>query len=70
MGKEGAQLDPLSRFYAGTAAGWIAQTAIYPMEVLKTRLALRKTGQYSGMADCLQKIYKNEGKDYTFVFTS
>lgn len=31
------------------------------MEVLKTRLALRKTGQYNSMADCINKIYKNEG---------
>lgn len=31
------------------------------MEVLKTRLALRKTGQYNSMADCVHKIYKNEG---------
>ena len=31
------------------------------MQVLKTRLALRKTGQYSGMVDCAIKVYKNEG---------
>ena len=61
MGKDGAQLEPLQRFYAGTAAGWIAQSSIYPMEVLKTRLALRKTGQYSSVIDCIGKIYKNEG---------
>lgn len=29
--------------------------------MLKTRLALRKTGQYSGMVDCAFKVYKNEG---------
>ncbi|XP_043935247.1 calcium-binding mitochondrial carrier protein SCaMC-1-like [Protopterus annectens] len=32
-----------------------------PMEVLKTRLTLRKTGQYSGMFDCAKKIMKREG---------
>jgi len=31
------------------------------MEVLKTRLCLRKTGQYSGMADAAKKIYQQEG---------
>lgn len=31
------------------------------MEVLKTRLALRKTGQYNGMLDAAKKIYVNEG---------
>ncbi|XP_069768691.1 mitochondrial adenyl nucleotide antiporter SLC25A24-like isoform X2 [Narcine bancroftii] len=49
------------RFLAGSLAGATAQTSIYPMEVLKTRMALRKTGQYSGLADCVKKILKNEG---------
>ena len=31
------------------------------LQVLKTRLALRKTGQYSGMWDCACKVYKHEG---------
>lgn len=30
-------------------------------QVLKTRLTLRKTGQYSGMADCARQILKTEG---------
>ncbi|XP_008278521.1 calcium-binding mitochondrial carrier protein SCaMC-1-like isoform X2 [Stegastes partitus] len=49
------------RFVAGSLAGATAQTAIYPMEVLKTRLTLRKTGQYSGMADCVKQILQREG---------
>ncbi|XP_069560859.1 mitochondrial adenyl nucleotide antiporter SLC25A24 [Brachyistius frenatus] len=49
------------RFMAGSLAGATAQTAIYPMEVMKTRLTLRKTGQYSGMFDCAKKILKKEG---------
>ncbi|XP_070684125.1 mitochondrial adenyl nucleotide antiporter SLC25A23 isoform X2 [Pempheris klunzingeri] len=49
------------RFVAGCLAGAIAQTAIYPMEVLKTRLILRKTGQYSGIADCAKQILQREG---------
>lgn len=55
------QMSIVERFYAGAAAGGISQTIIYPMEVLKTRLALRKTGQYAGIADAAAKIYKNEG---------
>jgi solute carrier family 25 (mitochondrial phosphate transporter), member 23/24/25/41 len=31
------------------------------MEVLKTRLALRKTGEYTGMLDAAKKIYHKEG---------
>lgn len=49
------------RFVAGSLAGATAQTSIYPMEVLKTRLAVGKTGQYSGMFDCGKKILKKEG---------
>uniref|UniRef100_A0AAQ6ALG2 EF-hand domain-containing protein n=1 Tax=Amphiprion ocellaris TaxID=80972 RepID=A0AAQ6ALG2_AMPOC len=49
------------RFVAGSLAGAMAQTAIYPMEVLKTRLTLRKTGQYSGIADCAKQILQREG---------
>lgn len=31
------------------------------MEVLKTRLTLRTTGQYRGAFDAFKKIYRNEG---------
>lgn len=31
------------------------------LQVLKTRLTLRKTGQYSGMFDCAKKILRDEG---------
>ncbi|KAK5855601.1 hypothetical protein PBY51_007264 [Eleginops maclovinus] len=59
--KEGGVLRVHERFIAGSLAGATAQTIIYPMEVLKTRLTLRKTGQYSGMADCARQILKREG---------
>lgn len=49
------------RFVAGACAGGISQTTIYPLEVLKTRLALRKTGQYKGIWDAAIKIYAHEG---------
>ncbi|KAF7689292.1 hypothetical protein HF521_012645 [Silurus meridionalis] len=49
------------RFVAGSLAGATAQTIIYPMEVLKTRLTLRKTGQYSGVMDCARQILWKEG---------
>lgn len=49
------------RFVAGACAGGFSQTLIYPLEVLKTRLALRKTGQYKGILDAAIKIHANEG---------
>lgn len=61
------------RFCAGALAGGISQTAIYPLEVLKTRLALRTTGQYKGIVDAAYKIYVTEGlrsfyRYVTFLF--
>ena len=61
MGKDGLPLPPWQKLISGSLAGFIAQTTIYPMEVLKTRLALRKTGQYSSVFDCIKKIKKHEG---------
>ncbi|KAM3867786.1 calcium-binding mitochondrial carrier protein SCaMC-2-A [Diretmus argenteus] len=54
-------LSILERFMAGSLAGVVAQSTIYPMEVMKTRLALRKTGQYSGISDCAKQIFRREG---------
>lgn len=58
---ENRPMSIYERFVAGACAGSISQTAIYPMEVLKTRLALRKTGQYSSILDAAIKIGKTEG---------
>ncbi|KAL5012774.1 hypothetical protein ScPMuIL_011325 [Solemya velum] len=59
--RENQELGVIERLASGSIAGAISQTIIYPMEVLKTRLALRKTGQYNGIADCAWKLFKNEG---------
>ncbi|XP_061832313.2 mitochondrial adenyl nucleotide antiporter SLC25A24 [Nerophis lumbriciformis] len=61
LASEPGKVKTHERFIAGSLAGATAQTAIYPMEVMKTRLTLRKTGQYSGMFDCAKKILKKEG---------
>lgn len=60
-GGQSRELSIQERFCAGSAAGAISQTIIYPMEVLKTRLALRRTGQYSSISDCAKKLLANEG---------
>ncbi|XP_058515735.1 mitochondrial adenyl nucleotide antiporter SLC25A24 isoform X1 [Ochotona princeps] len=59
--EEGQKIGTFERFISGSMAGATAQTFIYPMEVLKTRLAVGKTGQYSGIYDCAKKILKHEG---------
>lgn len=61
MGSDQQSIGIPERFVAGSLAGVIAQSSIYPMEVLKTRLALRKTGQYSGISDCAKHILRREG---------
>lgn len=58
---ENRPMSIYERFAAGACAGGISQTAIYPLEVLKTRLALRKTGQYKSIADAALKIFQTEG---------
>ena len=32
-----------------------------PPQVLKTRLVLRRTGQFSGISDCAWQIFRKEG---------
>ncbi|XP_036324988.1 calcium-binding mitochondrial carrier protein SCaMC-2-like [Rhagoletis pomonella] len=49
------------RFVAGSIAGTISQSIVYPFDVLKTRLTLRKTNQYRGLIDAARKIYFTEG---------
>ncbi|XP_019313237.2 calcium-binding mitochondrial carrier protein SCaMC-1-like [Panthera pardus] len=56
-----AKVGITERFVSGSLAGATAQTCIYPMEVLKTRMILGDTGQYSGIIDCGKKLLKQEG---------
>ncbi|KAM9095461.1 mitochondrial carrier protein SCaMC-3L [Sarcophilus harrisii] len=49
------------RILASSLAAAISQTLINPMEVLKTRLMLRRTGQYNGLLDCACQILGREG---------
>lgn len=84
MGSHQEALGIGERLLAGSLAGAIAQSSIYPMEVspatsstpppqlpladspsppqvLKTRLALGRTGQYLGILDCARTIFWKEG---------
>lgn len=45
-GNSNRELRIEERFLAGSVAGAFSQTMIYPLEVVKTRLALRRTGMY------------------------
>ncbi|XP_070323820.1 mitochondrial adenyl nucleotide antiporter SLC25A24-like isoform X2 [Odocoileus virginianus] len=61
LSSDGAKIGIIERFISGSLAGATAQTCIYPMEVIKTRLAVGKTGQYSGIIDCGKQLLKQEG---------
>ena len=60
-GDQERELQLHERFVAGSLAGGISQSLIYPMEVMKTRMALRNTNEYSGILDCGRKLYRSEG---------
>lgn len=49
------------RLVAGGGAGAIAQAVIYPLEILKTRMAISSEGTYAGVVDCMRQIVRNEG---------
>lgn len=49
------------KMVSGAIAGVLAQFSIYPMEVFKVRMTIRKTGQYKNVLDAITKIYRTEG---------
>ena len=48
-------------FVVGAAAGCTAQTLLYPMEVVKTRMAVDNHGEYNGIADCIMQSFRRGG---------
>ncbi|XP_022162178.1 calcium-binding mitochondrial carrier protein SCaMC-1-A-like [Myzus persicae] len=61
QGSRTTDLTIFEKFFAGSLAGGFSQSLIYPLEVLKTKLAISKSNQYKGIFDCIQKIYYREG---------
>jgi solute carrier family 25 phosphate transporter 23/24/25/41 len=55
------------RFVAGALAGVTAQTLIYPLEIVKTRLALARRGEYRGITHCLLKTIEADGPRAVFA---
>lgn len=54
-------ITPPQRMAAGALAGATSQAIIYPLELVKTRLAVCKPGMYSGIVDCARKVLAQEG---------
>lgn len=57
----GGSLSPGERFVAGAAAGALAQSVIYPLELVRTRLAICPKGTYKGIADAAARVFRTEG---------
>lgn len=55
------EITPPQRMVAGAMAGATAQIIIYPLELVKTRLAICPHGTYSGILDCARKVWIQEG---------
>jgi len=51
----------LHSFLCGSLAGIISQTAVYPLEPIKTCLTVAKKGQYKGILDCGQHLVRQGG---------
>lgn len=54
-------ISPLQRMTAGALAGGTAQLLIYPLELVRTRLAVCPAGTYAGIIDCAGKVLRQEG---------
>ena len=55
------EITPGQRMAAGALAGGTAQALIYPLELVRTRLAVCPGGTYGGIIDCATKVMRQEG---------
>ncbi|EEQ35949.1 putative mitochondrial aspartate-glutamate transporter [Clavispora lusitaniae] len=54
--------DSMYSFFLGSIAGCIGATAVYPIDLVKTRMQAQKhKAHYDNSFDCFKKIIKNEG---------
>eukprot|EP00210_Caulerpa_lentillifera_P000608 g589.t1 len=55
------RIHPMERLICGGIAGATAQFTIFPLEVIRTRLATATSGTYNGLIECGTRIYNKEG---------
>eukprot|EP00891_Asterochloris_glomerata_P006722 jgi/Astpho2/6722/Aster-06741 len=61
LGEHIDRITPAQRMMCGGLAGATAQATIYPLELVRTRLAVSPEGTYRGMRDCVRKVLQHEG---------
>ncbi|CAG9467650.1 unnamed protein product [Pedinophyceae sp. YPF-701] len=59
--RQDAHIPAWQRLAFGGLSGAVAQACIYPMEVVRTRLAVCAPGSYNGMLNVLTRTYQQEG---------
>ena len=62
--------DIATRFVTGSVAGLVSQTIVYPLEVIKTRMALSQPGLYRGVWDVVVQTVRREGTLYPLLPSS
>ena len=61
IAEDSGNVNIWERFWCGGMAGCGAQTLVYPLEVMKTRISIAPSGTYSGFLDCWRKTIRFEG---------
>ena len=56
------KLNPFTLFLFGSISGLVSAFSIYPLHVLRIRLAASPTGTYNGIIDAVKKISEKEGR--------
>ncbi|GMS85866.1 hypothetical protein PENTCL1PPCAC_8041, partial [Pristionchus entomophagus] len=52
---------PGKRFLAGSLAGLVATSLVYPLDTAKARLSISNKSEYSGLVNVIVKSYRTEG---------
>ncbi|KAK9813085.1 hypothetical protein WJX72_008685 [[Myrmecia] bisecta] len=61
VAKNAVALSPFLKGFSGSMGGVVEATCLQPIDVIKTRLQLDKTGKYRGIYHCGSTIIKEEG---------
>ncbi|CAN6674713.1 peroxisomal adenine nucleotide transporter 1 [Trichomonascus vanleenenianus] len=55
------ELSPWGKAIAGSAAAIVANSLVYPLDIIKTKLQVQSDNRYDGVSDAFKKIYAREG---------